>query len=283
MNGEIPGTPNGAAPSLGDTLPGELSKTPSSSFEGGKVLPKTLSEAEGSLPKGGAGGICSEGYRVKLEIFEGPLDLLLYLIRRDEIDIYDIPIMKITGQYMEYLDIMRMLDLDIASDFLVMAATLIYIKSRMLLPPEEREEEEEEEYDPRMDLVRQLLEYRKFKDVATQLQAMEEEREKLFRRADQDNLSKGEQPALDVGIFKLLSAFSDVLKRSDAGKLREIVEDRFTVSDRIVYIMGMLKKAAAITFYSLFTDAASRAEIVVTFLALLELMRSKKVPRGYEK
>ncbi|MDP8247737.1 MAG: segregation/condensation protein A [Candidatus Tritonobacter lacicola] len=248
MNGEIPGTPNGDVPSLGDIM-----------------------------PKGGVGGSCSEGYRVKLEIFEGPLDLLLYLIRRDEIDIYDIPMTNITGQYMEYLDIMRMLDLDIASDFLVMAATLIYIKSRMLLPPEEREEEEEEEYDPRMDLVRQLLEYRKFKDVATQLQAMEEEREKLFRRAEQDNLPKGEQPALDVGIFELLSAFSEVLKRSDAGKLREIVEDRFTVSDRIVYILGMLRKSAAIKFYSLFTDAASRTEIVVTFLALLELMRSKKV------
>ena len=228
-------------------------------------------------PPGAFEGSTSNGYRVKLKIFEGPLDLLLYLIRRDEVDIYDIPITKITEQYMEYIDIMRMLDLDIASDFLVMAATLIYIKSRMLLPPEEREEEEEEEYDPRMDLVRQLLEYRKFKEVAEQLKEMEAEHEKLFFRSGQDDLPKEEQAALDVGIFELLSAFSEVLDRSEAGKLKEIVEDRFTVSDRILYIVEMLKKSAVITFYSLFDDAALRTEIVVTFLALLELIRSKRV------
>ena len=293
-----------------------LPKTPSRPLEGSEVppkdeaLPKALSEAEGSLPKdeapslpkdeaegsvsdgetpqeasprlnGDEGeeieGIWSKGCRVKLEIFEGPLDLLLFLIRREEIDIYDIPITNITDQYMEYLDIMRLLDLDIASDFLVMAATLIYIKSRMLLPPDEREEEEEEEYDPRMDLVRQLLEYRKFKDAASTLQAMELEQEKLFPRAGINEHPKVEPASLDANIFDLLTAFGDVLKRSDAAHLREIVSDRFTVADRILHITKVLQEAASITFDSLFRDLASRSEIVVTFLALLELVRTKEV------
>jgi len=119
-------------------------------------------------------------YKVKLEVFEGPLDLLLYLIKKEEIDIYDIPIAKITDQYLEYLELMKLLDLNIAGEFLVMAATLIHIKSRMLLPPDQLEGEEKEEEDPRAELVRRLLEYKKFKEAATELSHMEKQQKNYF-------------------------------------------------------------------------------------------------------
>ncbi len=217
--------------------------------------------------------------KVALDVFEGPLDLLLYLIKREEIDIYDIPILKITGQYIRYLDLMRMLDLDIASEFLVMAATLLHIKSRMLLPPEERpEEEKEEEEDPRMVLIKQLLEYKKFKDAAGYLSEKEFEQQGVYARyVDRTFLPEPtDSPLTDVGIFELINAFSNVLKRLP-GEPEEILEDKYTVTDKIKAIMDMLAVRSAVKFSELFRGVLIRAEVVVTFLALLELIRLNKI------
>ncbi len=219
-------------------------------------------------------------YRVALDVFEGPLDLLLYLIRREEVDICDIPIVKITDQYLQYLNLMRMLDLDIASEFLVMAATLLHIKSRMLLPPDERPVEDvvEEEDDPRMSLVKQLLEYKKFKETAEYLSERELEQQAVFARyVDRTFLPEPtDSPLTEVSIFDLISAFSDVLKRV-TGQPREITEEVYTVTDKIAAIMELLKVRSALKFSELFENVIVRAEIIVTFLALLELIRLKKI------
>lgn len=219
-------------------------------------------------------------YKVALDIFEGPLDLLLYLIRREEVDICDIPILKITDQYLQYLDLMRMLDLDIASEFLVMAATLLHIKSRMLLPPEERpvEEQPSEEEDPRMTLVKQLLEYKKFKETAGYLSEREIEQQAVFARyVDKTFLPEPtDSPLAEVSIFDLISAFSDVLKRV-TGEPREIAEEVYTVTDKIAAIMDLLQTRSALRFSELFKDILVRTEVVATFLALLELIRLKKI------
>ena len=168
-----------------------------------------------------------DDYAIRLEVFEGPLDLLLYLIRRDEIDIYDIPIESVTRQYNDYLGLMKMLDLDIAGEFLVMSATLMMIKSRMLLPVEERPELEEDEDDPRMDLVRQLLEYKKFKEAADHLDLLEAAQQNVFTRED-EHLELGKDASLglrDVGIFDLLAAFNQALERLQERPTQEIFID----------------------------------------------------------
>ena len=224
--------------------------------------------------------ISQEEYKVELDIFEGPLDLLLYLIKQDEVDIYNIPIEKITTQYMEYLNVMRMLDLNIAGEFIVMAATLMMIKSRMLLPEEDRPEEEEEEDDPRWDLVRQLVEYKKFKDAAMKLQLLEVEQENVFGLGADKVAFDADDPGLimqDVSLFDLLSAFNQVLKRARTDQIGEIYPERFTVADKIDCILGVIGSEKRIAFRSLFGDMAPRHEIICTFLALLELIRLRQV------
>jgi segregation and condensation protein A len=226
-----------------------------------------------------------EEYKVQLEVFEGPLDLLLYLIKKDELDIYDIPIERITTQYMQYMDLMRMLDLNIAGEFIVMAATLMMIKSRMLLPPEERAELEEEEEDPRWDLIRQLVEYKKFKDAAIHLQGLEEQQQDVFGRGSEAaKLGPESTVALhDVSIFDLISAFNDALKKVKTEELREIFAERYTVAEKIDLLVNMLKAQDRIAFGALFKDMSSRHEIVCTFLAVLELMRLKQLVVRQEK
>jgi segregation and condensation protein A len=227
-----------------------------------------------------------EEYKVQLEVFEGPLDLLLYLIKKDELDIYDIPIERITTQYMQYMDLMRMLDLNIAGEFIVMAATLMMIKSRMLLPPEERAAlEEEEEDDPRWDLVRQLVEYKKFKDAAIHLEGLEERQSDVFGRgSDAATLGPAGDVSLhDVSIFDLISAFNDVLKKVKTEELKEIFGERYTVAEKIDAIMNMIKTQDRISFSSLFINIGSRHEIVCTFLAVLELIRLKQIVAQQEK
>jgi segregation and condensation protein A len=226
-----------------------------------------------------------EEYKVQLEVFEGPLDLLLYLIKKDELDIYDIPIERITSQYMQYIDLMRMLDLNIAGEFIVMAATLMMIKSRMLLPPEERAELEEEEEDPRWDLVRQLVEYKKFKDAAMHLEGLEERRLDVFARgSDAATLGPaGEVSLHDVSIFDLISAFNDVLKKVKTEELKEIFAERYTVAEKIDEIMNEIKIHDRISFSNLFLHIVSRYEIVCTFLAILELIRLKQIVARQEK
>jgi segregation and condensation protein A len=223
-------------------------------------------------------------YKVKLPIFEGPLDLLLYLIKKDELDIYNIPIEKITKQYMEYVEAMRVLNIEVAGEFLVMAATLMLIKSKMLLPADQQvhEGEEEEELDPRWDLVRQLIEYKKFKDAAEDLLKREQEQEKIFARGSSElgfDLPKTIEPNIgEVSVFDLINSFNQVLKRySQQEDLREIFEDRFTVSDKIDFILKLTIAEPRTAFSKLFDGAASRSEVVVTFLALLELIRLKQL------
>ena len=167
--------------------------------------------------------LIKDDYKVMLEVFEGPLDLLLYLIKKDEVDIYDIPIGRITDQYMEYLNLMKVLDLNIAGDFIVMSATLMLIKSRMLLPVESRPEmEEEDEEDPRWDLVRQLVEYKKFKDAADHLEDLEVHMENVFGR-ESEHVDLGAPPDIDMrdaSIFDLISALNDALGRVDEEDLQ---------------------------------------------------------------
>jgi len=219
-------------------------------------------------------------YKVKLEVFEGPLDLLLYLIKRDEIDIYDISIERITRQYLEYLQAFKELKIDIAGEFIVMAANLIYLKSRSLLPLDQQPPEEDaEEDDPRWDLIRQLIEYKKFKEAASQLQDRALEQERIFTR-DGGNvpLSDAPLPLHEVGIFQLIHAFQEVIKRADAREnLGEIFAERFSVSEKIERILQRVSSGEPVRFSELFGQLASRVEIVVTFLALLELIRLNQV------
>ena len=218
--------------------------------------------------------------KVKLPVFEGPLDLLLYLIRKEEIDIYQIPIERITQQYLETLRILQMLNLELAGEFLVMAATLLYIKSRMLLPKDQQlPEEEADENDPRWELIRQLVEYKKFKDVAVQLQARNSMQEDIFRRGF-DVKSLADQATgkpVDAGIFDLITAFQQVLARIKPEVRLDIIEDRFTVSDKIIHVQQLLEQRERILFRDLFPEDAGRTEIVVTFLALLELIRLNQI------
>jgi segregation and condensation protein A len=221
-------------------------------------------------------------YKVKLEVFEGPLDLLLYLIKKEEVDIYDIPIERITNQYMEYLSLMQLLNLEVAGEFLVMAATLMYIKSRMLLPEDQQvtDTEPEEGEDPRWELIRQLVEYKKFKDAALQLAQREAEQSRMFpRRAVAELVAKAsEVPLAEVSIFDLINAFHTVLKKAQEKEdFREIIEEKFTVSDKIEEILYTLRDRTELVFSEVFAKAGSRAEVVVTFLALLELIRLKRL------
>ena len=219
-------------------------------------------------------------YKVKLEVFEGPLDLLLYLIKRDEIDIYDISIERITRQYLEYLQVFKELKIDIAGEFVVMAANLIYLKSRSLLPLDQQPPEEDaEEDDPRWDLIRQLIEYKKFKEAAAQLHDRALEQERIFTRdGGSAAISGAPLPLHEVGIFQLIHACQEVIKRVEAQEdLQEIFGERFSVSDKIEKILERVGDGAPVRFSELFGQIVSRVEIVVTFLALLELIRLNQV------
>jgi segregation and condensation protein A len=219
-------------------------------------------------------------YKVKLEVFEGPLDLLLYLIKKDEIDIYDISLERITSQYLEYLQAFKELNIELAGEFVVMAANLIYLKSRSLLPVDQQPPEEDAgEDDPRWELIRQLIEYKKFKEAAAELHVRELEQEKVFAREGASSSALQEPLRLsEVGIFQLINAFQTVIKRIEARQdLQEIFGERFSVSEKIDSILHRVGTGAPVRFSELFGAVASRLEVVVTFLALLELIRLKQV------
>lgn len=222
----------------------------------------------------------NEEYKVNLEVFEGPLDLLLYLIKKDELDIHDIPIVRITNQYMEYLELMKILNLEIAGDFIVMASTLMLIKSRMLLPDEERGPvEEDDEDDPRWDLVRQLVEYKKFKDAAGFLEVLEEEQENVFGR-EGEHVELGARPEVgmsDVGIFDLISALNQALDRVPSEELQEIFAEQFTVGEKIDDLLERTSNGGHVSLSRLFMNMHSRQEIVCTFLAVLELIKLNRL------
>ena len=222
-------------------------------------------------------------YKVKLDVFEGPLDLLLYLVRKDEVDIYDISIERITRQYLEYLGQMESVDVEIGGEFIVMAANLLYIKSRMLLPVDLQGpvEEEGEDEDPRWELIRQLIEYKKFKEAAGNLRSRDELAVKLFGRTPVAPPSDGPATLLagEVGALDLIAAFQRVLDRIEKrkGAEREIESDRFTVSEKIEFVLKVLPENEPLKFEELFAGQTTRGEVVATFLALLELVRLRHV------
>jgi segregation and condensation protein A len=216
-------------------------------------------------------------YQITLPFFDGPMDLLLYLIKEHQLDIYDIPISKITKEYLAYLEIMRTLNLDIAGDFLVMAATLMQIKSRMLLPTDPTLEEPEE--DPRLELVRRLIEYKKFRDAADQLSDMEKIKTHLLpRNVPLEIKREGEEEHLeDVTLFGLLAAFKDVLIHSQEDMTAELSRPEITVAQKINDLVDLLQKDQQITFRPFLTACRTKIEKIVSLLALLELIRLRLV------
>lgn len=220
-------------------------------------------------------------YKVKFEVFEGPLDLLLYLIKKEEVDIYEVNLTHLATQFIEYIETMRLLDLEVAGEFLVMAATLMYIKSRELLPVDQQVQVEGEDDgdDPRWELIRQLVEYKKFKDAAAQLAVLEARQEDVFPRVPVKLEFEPETPCRnEASIFDLLNAVSGVLQRfNQRPDQRDIFEDKWTVSEKIEQLMHAIAERAWLKFSELFAGVTSRSEVVVTFLALLELIRLKQV------
>ncbi len=225
--------------------------------------------------------MCSLGmsYKIKLEIFEGPLDLLLYLVKKDHLNIYDIPIAEVAEQYLKYMDIMRLLNLNIAGEFLVMAATLMQIKSKMLLPLEESQETSEVQEDPRAELVKRLLEYEKFKEIAQNLRERETDQRDVFKRPKslEQEIPEDNQVYFEASLFDLITAFSQALEGVPKELFYEVIKDEFTVEEKIHDILHMLLVSTTLRLSELFTKAKNKIEIVVTFLAILELIRLKEI------
>jgi segregation and condensation protein A len=220
-----------------------------------------------------------EAYPVRLENFEGPLDLLLHLIRKHEVSIYDIPIALITGQYLEYLELMQEMNLDVAGEFLVMAATLIHIKSRMLLPRPDPAQEEPEE-DPREALMRRLLEHQKFKAAAELLHERETLRSAQWTRADgpiAEIAGEAPEPEIEVDLFSLISAFRAVVERARQRPKVYLPGEQIPIEARIEQLLGRLSETEACGFEDLFADMQSRSGMIVTFLAILEMIRLKLI------
>lgn len=222
------------------------------------------------------------GYEVKLDIFEGPLDLLLYLIKKNEIDIYDIPIALITEQYLEHLEMMRYLNLDFAGEYLILASTLIHIKSKMLLPAqEEGNEENEEEADPRSELVKQLLDHQVFKDAAMQLEQRPLLERDIFIRGHSVEHQGAEigkdETDMELSVFELVEAFYRIFSASGKMELMEIDVEKMSLTDRINEIMEKLVEKKKLTFAELLGDYSDKKMILYTFLAILELMRLRMI------
>ena len=214
-------------------------------------------------------------YQVRIENFEGPLDLLLHLIKKSEINIYDIPINLIAQQYLTYIEAMEDLNLTVAGEFLVMAATLLQIKSKMLLPADETTDDEEDGPDPREELVRRLLEYKKFKEAARQLDEHERLWREIYSREQSPTVElESDETLLDnVSLFDLVDALQGILNRNPGRQLMEILPDNLTVRERMNAILEMLEGQESVNFVELFESSCHRIVIIVTFLALLELMR----------
>ncbi|MFH0932948.1 MAG: segregation/condensation protein A [Nitrospirota bacterium] len=223
-----------------------------------------------------------EIYNIKIPVFEGPLDLLLHLIRENKIDIYDIPIALITHQYLQYIKMMKELNLDIAGEFLVMAATLIHIKSRMLLPPDEEAPEEQE--DPRRELVQRLLEYEAYKEAALGLRKREDEWTRVFQREPLSDSDEEDEAIYlsDVNLFDLLEAFKKILDTAPP-EVATITKETLTVKDKMFLIMEMLEGQEAIRFEDIFKNGITRTQLIVTFIALLELIRLGLIRAHQEK
>jgi segregation and condensation protein A len=220
-------------------------------------------------------------WKIKLPVFEGPMDLLLYLIKKEEVDIYEVELGKICDQYLAYIDSLENLEIEVAGEFLVIAATLVYIKSRTLLPVDQQMpvDEEEDGDDPRLELIRQLVEYKKFKDAAAELSDMQQLQEKLFHRDVTPDLPKEEKQSFgDVSTLDLVKAFQKILQRiREKQGFKEIEAEQFTVSQKIEVILRRVEDEGTLPFSSLFSEYCSRTELAVTFLAVLELTRLKQI------
>ena len=213
-------------------------------------------------------------YQVQLEdVFEGPMDLLVHLIKKNELDIYDIPVALITEQYLQYVEWMKAMNVEFAGDFIVMASTLAQIKSRMLLPVHEGDEEEEE--DPRLELTRPLLEYLQMKSVADQLIERNLLGEKTFiRNSSRDDFLTGQDDEfIKIGLFELIDAFQKILDRIPEDHRVEMTTDEISVKDKISQIADILETRGSITFLELFSDNPDRREVIITFLAILEMVK----------
>ena len=221
-------------------------------------------------------------YKVKLEIFEGPLDLLLYLVKKDHLNIYDIPIAQVTEQYLQYLELMRLLDLNIAGEFLVIAATLMQIKSKMLLPAEEGEADSPQE-DPRQELVRRLLEYERFKEIAQNLREKETTQQEIFKRprlVEKEQLKPEGEVYFEASVFDLLNAFSKALESIPKELFYEVIKDEFTIQDKIHEILHLLLVNSSVRMTELFNKATSKMEIIIIFGFIFAFFRCRLNSRG---
>jgi segregation and condensation protein A len=232
------------------------------------------------LPEGVESTLPEDAPQIHLAVFDGPLDLLLYLIRREKVDIHDIPIAPITRQYMEYLDLMTELSLDVAGDFMVMAATLIHIKSKMLVPVEPTESEgEDETEDPRAELVRRLLEFQRYKDAAGILHQQAQIRAATWIRPDTmvPKFDDAGEEMLEAGLYDLISAFKELLDRRKALLAHEVESEGKSIEQRIEEMLLLIKEGESIEFLELFAAQETKGDMILTFLALLELIRLKRV------
>jgi segregation and condensation protein A len=238
-----------------------------------------------AVPEGVESVLPEDAPRITLPLFEGPLDLLLYLIKRDKLEIHDIPIAPITHQYMEYLDLMRELNLDVAGEFMVMAATLIHIKSKMLVPLEPTEAQGDEEYvDPREELVQRLLEFQRYKEAAGILHQQAQIRAAQWTRPDTvlPRFDDAGEEMLEAGLYDLIAAFKELLDRRKALLAHEVEPEGPPVEQRMEELVAMIREGESLEFLELFASLQTKAEMIVTFLALLELVRLKRV-RVYQR
>ena len=215
--------------------------------------------------------------KVQLEIFEGPLDLLLHLIKKNEVSITDIPIATITEQYLATMELMQSLNLDMAGEFLVMAATLIHIKSRMLLPAGDEEPDEDEGVDPRAELIKRLLEYQRYKDAAAELEQREVLTRDVFVRASAPVEEAGPREFREVSVFELLGALKRVIDRLPKDTVHEVTLEKITVREKMALLLDTLRNTSRVLFESLFAGVKTRIEIIVTFLAMLELVKVRAI------
>lgn len=233
-----------------------------------------------STDAGASEGDSADAYLVHLDRFDGPLDLLLYLIQRDEIDVYDIPIAHITKQYLEFIELLDVFDLDNAGEFLVMAATLMRIKARMLLPVQRLGDDEDDDIDPRDELVRRLLEYKKYKEASQSLAAKEEARAAYFGRGSEfPYLAEAEEepPELSLSLFDLLRAVRSVLEEMRAGSVHHVYTEVYTVEGQEELLLRRLGETPRLRFEELFRGMSVKMEVVVTFVALLDLLKNQRV------
>jgi segregation and condensation protein A len=213
---------------------------------------------------------------VNLEVFEGPLDLLLYLIRKNDVDVYDIPIAFILAEYLTYLDTLAEMNIDLAGDFLLMAAELTHLKSKMLLPTE-AEADEDEEGDPRADLVRRLLEYQRYKEASEELAKRPMMGRDVFSAGLRERPAEDDDAPIEANVFDLVNAFSTILGRISKDRFHEVAVDRLSVNDRIMQIVDMLKGDATVTIEELLPLLITKYDVVITFLAILEMAKLKMV------